>query len=256
MHRRLIAHLRGNVVGYVALFAALGGTSYAAVRLTANSVTTRAVAPGAITHAKLAPKSVSGANIIDGSLKRADFAPGTLAALVNGSGGTAMTGATGAPANGSRGATGPAGPAGPAGATGPAGSDGSAAIIARARTSGSVTAPHGATTGVPVGQATWTQAPGELALLTGSVTLATPASCTGSFGNSLLIQVDGSPATFAVAPNSPASTTLTMPINVTSVMEPSSTASHRVTASLANSCTKGGEDFTVQDVRIDVVKFR
>ena len=36
--KRLRAHIRHNVVGYLALFVALGGASYAAVNLPANSV--------------------------------------------------------------------------------------------------------------------------------------------------------------------------------------------------------------------------
>jgi hypothetical protein len=36
---RLLAHLRGNVVGYLALFVALGGTSYAAISVSNHSIT-------------------------------------------------------------------------------------------------------------------------------------------------------------------------------------------------------------------------
>jgi hypothetical protein len=240
MHRRLIAHAKHNVVAYLALFAALGGTSYAAVRLTPGSVTTRALARGAVNHSKLAANAVNGRNIIDGTLTRSDLAAGTLASLTNGSkgGGGKATG-----------------PAGPAGATGPAGADGSAAIIARARGTASVSAPHGATTSVPVDTGTWTQDTGDVDLVTGSATIKTPPTCTGSFGNALAIQVDGAPATFAMAPTAPASTTMTMPIAVMAVMEPASSTSHRITASLANSCTKDGEDFAVSDLKLDVIKF-
>jgi hypothetical protein len=239
MHRRLIAHVKHNVVGYLALFAALGGTSYAAVRLTPGSVTSRALARGAVTHTKLATNSVDARNIISGTLTRGDFAPGTLAALTNGSKGAA----------GGKGAAGPAGPAGSAGA------DGSAAIVARARGTAAITAPHGATTSVPVNGGTWTQDTGDIALVTGSATIKTPAACTGSFGNAVTIQVDGAPATFAVAPTAPASTTMTMPIAVMAVMEPASSTTHRITASLGNSCTKDGEDFGVSDLKLDIVKF-
>jgi hypothetical protein len=242
MHRRLIAHVKHNAVGYLALFAALGGTSYAAVRLTPGSVTNRAIARGAVSHAKLAPNSVNAANIMNGTLTKADLASGTLASLTNGS--------KGGP--GGRGATGPAGPAGPAGR---AGSDGSAAIIARARGTGSVTAPQGATTSVPVDGGTWTQDAGDVDLVTGSVTIKTPSGCTGSFGNALMLQVDGAPATFAVAPTAPPSGTVSMPIAVMAVMEPSSSTSHTLTASLANSCTKAGEDYGISDLKVDVVKF-
>lgn len=37
-HQRVLCHLRSNVVGYLALFVALSGTSYAAIALPRNSV--------------------------------------------------------------------------------------------------------------------------------------------------------------------------------------------------------------------------
>ena len=41
MTSRVVQHIRSNVVAYIALFVALGGTSYAAIKLPANSVGTR-----------------------------------------------------------------------------------------------------------------------------------------------------------------------------------------------------------------------
>ncbi|MCW3013853.1 MAG: collagen-like protein [Solirubrobacterales bacterium] len=232
MLRKFVVHLKNNLVGYVALFAALGGTSYAAVRLTPGSVNARALGSGVVTHAKLARNSVNGRNVIDGTLTSSDFAAGALKA----------------PAA-------PVAPSGASGAPGPAGANGNAAIVTRGRGTGTVGAPHGATTDVPIGSGAWTQAPGEVDLVVGSVTMTTPSTCTGSFGNSLLVKVDGTPATFAVAPTSPASTTITVPVVVTSVMEAASSTTHHVTAALANSCTKAGEDYSVSDVKVDVVKF-
>ena len=247
MIARILVHLRGNAVAYVALFAALGGTSYAAVRLAPGSVTSRALAPGAVTHGKLALNSVSGRNIANGTLTRADFRSGVLTA-VRGSNGSSG-------ADGSSGLRGKEGPAGPAGPQGPAGANGSASIALRARATGAVMAPHQASTNVPLGSATWTQAANELDMVTGSVTVTIPASCTGSFGNSLVISVDGNPATFAPVPATPASATLTLPIVVGAVSEPGAAASHRLSAALASSCSKSGEDFKVSDVKVDVVAF-
>jgi hypothetical protein len=83
-------HLRQHFVAYLALFVALGGTSFAA----ANA---------------LVPKnSVGTAQVINGSLLKKDFRSGQL-----------LRGARG-PA-GARGAEGPVGPAGPAGTAGTAG---------------------------------------------------------------------------------------------------------------------------------------
>jgi hypothetical protein len=51
----VLAYLRRHHVGIIALFIALGGTSYAATQLSANSVGTRQIRPGAVTPAKLSP---------------------------------------------------------------------------------------------------------------------------------------------------------------------------------------------------------
>jgi hypothetical protein len=50
---RLLAHVRGNVIAYVALFVALGGTGYAAANLPADSVGTKQIRNGSITPPKL-----------------------------------------------------------------------------------------------------------------------------------------------------------------------------------------------------------
>lgn len=87
----MLRHLRTHAVAYVALFVALGGTSYAAAKLPRNSVTS--------------------ATVKDRSLLARDFKRGQLPA-------------------GKAGATGPqgaAGPQGPAGAQGPPGAPGTVA---------------------------------------------------------------------------------------------------------------------------------
>jgi hypothetical protein len=85
--------------------------------------------------------------------------------------------------------------------------------------------------------------------------LGIPAGCTGSFGNALSIAVDGIPTTFALASTTPASTTVTMPFAVGELMESGASAQHTLTAKLVNSCTKPGEDYTVSNVKVDVVGF-
>jgi hypothetical protein len=229
MPNRIIGHLRGNAVGYVALFAALGGTSYAAVNLTPGSVRTGALANGAVTNSKLATSSVDDRNLVKHSLTAADFKPGTLKS-----------------ANGAAGGAGPAGPAG---------ADGSASIVTKARDTGTVTAPHSATTDIPLSTGTWTQGPNDLDLIAGSMSIKIPPACTGSFGNSVLVSVDGVPTTFGLAPQVPPSNTLTMPIAVGPLMESGSSTPHQITAKLANSCTKAGEDYTVSNLKLDVVSF-
>jgi hypothetical protein len=245
MRKRVAGHLRANLVGYVALFAALGGTSYAATQLAPGSVTTRSLANGAVTHAKLSANSVGANDLIKRSLTAADFRPGALLNALSGLKGAGGRGGLKVTA-GAKGAVGPAGPPG---------ADGNSSIVMRARGSGTTTGPHGASTPVPLSGASWTQDANDVNLLTGSMTITIPSSCTGSFGNGVVLSVDGVPNTFALAPTSPASSTVTMPLLVSEVMEPGASTTHQLTAKLANSCTRSGEDFSVSNVKVDVVSF-
>lgn len=68
MLKRLFSHLRGNVVAYIALFAALGGTTYAAKRIGA-----RQLKPNAVTKPKIAPNAVDGSKVQNASLSNADL---------------------------------------------------------------------------------------------------------------------------------------------------------------------------------------
>ncbi len=60
--------IRKNLIAYLALFIALGGTSYAAISLPAHSVGTRQLRNGAVTGAKVRKHS----------LRRTAFAPGVI----------------------------------------------------------------------------------------------------------------------------------------------------------------------------------
>jgi hypothetical protein len=51
----VLGYLRRHHIGLIALFVALGGTTYAATQLPSNSVGTAQIRPGAVTPAKLAP---------------------------------------------------------------------------------------------------------------------------------------------------------------------------------------------------------
>jgi hypothetical protein len=93
MTNRVTSHIRSNVIGYVALFVALGGTSYAAVTLPKNSVGTKQLRNGAVTARKVRTHS----------LLAKDFKPGQLPAGPRG-----PQGAQGAPGTmGPQGARGP-----------------------------------------------------------------------------------------------------------------------------------------------------
>jgi hypothetical protein len=106
-----------NVVATTALFVALGGSSYAAVTLPKNSVTSNSIKNGQVNTADLAKNAVTSAKVKDFSLLSKDFKPGEL--------GAGSPGATGPPgAKGDTGAIGLQGPQGDAGpSTGPASGD-------------------------------------------------------------------------------------------------------------------------------------
>ena len=94
---RLLGHRPSPamVVAILALFVALAGTSYAAIKLPADSVGTKTIKNGAIHRVDLAANAVDSARVADHTLLARDFKAGQLPA----------------------GLPGPAGPKGDAGAT-------------------------------------------------------------------------------------------------------------------------------------------
>jgi hypothetical protein len=84
-----------NVVASLALFAALGGVSYAAGVLPKNSVGTAQLQKKAVSRAKLKSNAVTGPKVKNGSLQAADFKAGQLPAGAQGAKGD--RGATGSP---------------------------------------------------------------------------------------------------------------------------------------------------------------
>jgi len=88
-----------NVMSTIGVMIALGGTSYAAIKLPRNSVGSAQIKSKAVRNTDPAANAVTAAKVRDGSLLRADFAAGQLPA--------GATGATGAPGlQGPQGATG------------------------------------------------------------------------------------------------------------------------------------------------------
>lgn len=105
----MIEYLKRHHIGLLALFIALGGTSYAAAKLPRNSVGSAQLRKGAVSESKLSK----------GVVKKLNKA--------GAKGATGAAGPAGAPgATGAAGATGATGPKGDTGATGPAGSPGAA----------------------------------------------------------------------------------------------------------------------------------
>jgi hypothetical protein len=83
--RRLRAHFRQQLVAYLALFVALGGTTYAAATIGASNikndaVRSRHIKDGQVKNADLGTNSVGTGKVIDGSLLKQDFKAGEVPA--------------------------------------------------------------------------------------------------------------------------------------------------------------------------------
>jgi hypothetical protein len=104
----------GTVAAYLALFVALGGTSYAAASLPRNSVG----------NAQLKNNAVTSSKVRNGSLTARDFRSGSLP-------------------RGPQGPAGPAGAQGPAGPQGPPGSSGANVALGLVAANGTVTNGNG-----------------------------------------------------------------------------------------------------------------
>jgi hypothetical protein len=118
---RIRGHLTySNLIATLALFLAIGGTSYAAVTITGKNVKNESLSGRDVKNS-----SLTGKDVRDGSLNSSDFAGGQLPAGPKGDAGAqGPRGDDGRPgADGQRGADGTTGPTGP---TGPAGDDAAA----------------------------------------------------------------------------------------------------------------------------------
>jgi hypothetical protein len=130
----MLAYLRRHHVGLLALFVALGGTSYAAAKLPRNSVGTAQIRSGAVTQRKLAPavraeltpKTVLGSPGAQGPQgDPGPQGPQGDTGLPGPKGDTGAKGDTGPQGpKGDTGAKGDTGPQGPKGDTGPKGDKG------------------------------------------------------------------------------------------------------------------------------------
>ncbi|MGN6188465.1 MAG: hypothetical protein ACTHOE_06170 [Conexibacter sp.] len=228
------------VVALLALFVALGGTSYAVTQLPRNSVGTSQLRDGAVTRAKLSRTARS-----------------------------ALRGATGP--QGPAGAVGPQGPAGTAGVRGPAGADGQqgpsgapgSAIVARIRLSGGpVTVPPGGSVDVPL-TGSWTQAADEddVAYAWGHFS-DRPATCSGpnaNLGARTTVTGIGDVTIFAASALSVAddpNDVWSEEVATQFVRPPGIDTLNSPTATLVNECTGAGESFTLDAAAVDVVAFR
>ncbi len=78
MTRGFLRFLRGNTIALLALFLALGGTTYAAVSLPANSVGAKQLKKNAVINKKIKANAVTGAKVKNDSLTGADVVEGSL----------------------------------------------------------------------------------------------------------------------------------------------------------------------------------
>lgn len=120
MHRIRPRLNHATVVAYLALFVALGGSSYAAVKINGNNIKDGSITGGklekrTITGLNVAKKTLTGAEIRDGSLVAANFKAGELPA---------------GPV-GPQGARGDNGAPGPKGETGAPGANGATNVVVR-----------------------------------------------------------------------------------------------------------------------------
>ncbi|MGI9020021.1 MAG: hypothetical protein ACR2G3_04845 [Solirubrobacterales bacterium] len=76
MRGRIGTHLRGNVIGYVALFVALSGTAWAVQN---DSVRSRHIVDGQVKTPDLADNAVTNAKVADDAIGSAEVAPNSLA---------------------------------------------------------------------------------------------------------------------------------------------------------------------------------
>jgi hypothetical protein len=80
MSKQLGARFRANVVGYLALFVALGGTSAWAV----DKITSKEIARGAVRSKHVAPNAIKSKHVKDGNITNADIDPAVLSGLSSG----------------------------------------------------------------------------------------------------------------------------------------------------------------------------
>lgn len=111
--------LRTQYIGVLALFIALGGTSYAAVKIAPGSVGSREIRNGGVKKADIGANAVTASKIANGAVNSDDVADGSLLA------GDFKTGQLPKGATGDRGPQGPRGEAGAPGTPGTNGTNGS-----------------------------------------------------------------------------------------------------------------------------------
>jgi hypothetical protein len=234
----------------VALFVALGGSSYAARALKANSVSSTHIKNGQVKRVDLGKGSVNSSKVANGGLLAEDFAAGQLPAGERGP-------------QGPQGAQGPQGTQGPQGAQGLQGEPGAdgadrGTIAAQPRCSGCPVSSGATNTPVAIQltDSQWTQDTNEGNILFAEVEWTPPAgTCTGTggpfpgfSGATVTVKLDGSQVIASGLANAG------MPAQTAAgfsgyMFPPDSDEPHTVTAEVTDNCT-GSENATVEDVKV------
>ena len=243
MFSALRSHAHSNVVAYVALFVALGGTgAYAANTIGSSDVVNESLLSedfkqDALTRGDLAPSTLTGHYVLDESLSFFDLAPGTIvnSRLADNAVNSAKVASDSV-----------------------TGGDIDESTLTNARTASKVRLPApvssstaGVEINVPLSGNIWSQALGESQRVVGDITVDTPASCmTGS--GTLEVKLDGD----VISSNASGAFGGSLPIPVDiPVATPSAAGSRTLTITISDNCD-GSENFTVSDVKIDVVGIR
>lgn len=217
------------VIALLALFVALGGSSYAAVKLAKNSVLSKHIKNGQVKRADLGSASVDSSKVANGALRSEDFAPGQVPA-------------------GERGAPGEPGTPGANGANG-------AALAARARCNGCPKSSAAANVpqNVPLTNAQWTQGANDGNQFFVEADWTGPPSTCSSNLATLRVMLDGEE--IAQFQRSGFGTGVSEIDTKTVYRYGSGTADqHALTASITDDCP-GSENASVEALRIDVARF-
>ena len=244
MFASIRTHARSNVVAYVALFVALGGTgAYAANTIGSSDVVNESLLSedfkhDTLTRGDLAQSTLSGHYVLDESLSFFDLAPGTIvnSRLADNAINSAKVASDSL-----------------------SGDDVNEATLGNARTATKVRLPAptpsgaaGTPVNVPLTGNTWSQPLGESERMSGEVTITDDGTCaSGGFpaGASLETKLDGqvirSDGVGSIG--GAAEYSFDVPF-----VTRAASASHTLTLTISDTCD-GDTNFTVSDVKLDVV---
>jgi hypothetical protein len=230
-----------TAIALLALFVALGGTGYAALKLPKNSVGT----------AQLKNNAVTGAKVKDGSLQAGDFG-GTLPAGAKGDKGDPGT-------NGTNGTNGAPGTPGTNGNNGTPGTNGAPGGALKTKITGGPQNSAGANAPVTLTLPSFTPAANKAELVVIKVDWTTPpGSCapmpTPPAGGQVFVKLDGNQLGSQVGPasgGSGATQSFTISAPIVSSASPTS---HTVAVDVADNCN-GPEDATINLATVERVEF-